>query len=193
MKEQISVRDFCLGYDACTAGSSWALGHCETMQDVWRTARPDWLVWVATRRRVLSAKELRLFAVSCAQEVAHMVNEAVARRALSAAEAYANGEISWEGLCVCRTELDAILQAKKSTPYCEFRSALWAIQATALASARVAAIDAASDSTDARICEKSGRERVELRRAIEARQAAWLRENTVPSFDADSFKEHIPL
>ena len=47
---------------ACTEGREWALAECATLGEVWATARPDWLIWVATRDGVLDDRTLGLFA-----------------------------------------------------------------------------------------------------------------------------------
>lgn len=57
----LSIAEFCERHGACEEGRQWAVIYCRTMQDVWQTARPDWLLWVASRPGVLSAETLRQF------------------------------------------------------------------------------------------------------------------------------------
>lgn len=54
--------------EACTPGFEWAISTCKTLEDVWNTAKPEWLIWVATREGVLSDRELWLFACHCAEQ-----------------------------------------------------------------------------------------------------------------------------
>lgn len=61
----ISIAEFCEHHNACQDGRDWAMANCKTMEDVWASARPEWLVWVATRRGVLDDRTLRWFAVFC--------------------------------------------------------------------------------------------------------------------------------
>ena len=55
-------------HDACTKGFRWATSECATLREVWDTARPDWLIWVATRQGLLSDRDLRLFACWSAEQ-----------------------------------------------------------------------------------------------------------------------------
>ena len=57
----LSIAEFCERHGACTEGRYWAMTYCRTMQDVWQTAQPAWLLWVASRPGVLSAETLRQF------------------------------------------------------------------------------------------------------------------------------------
>lgn len=58
---EFSIVEFCERHGACEEGRQWAAIYCRTMQDVWQTARPAWLLWVASRPGVLSAETLRQF------------------------------------------------------------------------------------------------------------------------------------
>lgn len=94
----MTIAEFCDLHSACEAGRDWALAECQTMDDVWATARPEWLVWVATRPGVLCDRSLRLFAVFCARQVEHLLTDDRSRRAIAAAERFANGEATQEEL-----------------------------------------------------------------------------------------------
>jgi hypothetical protein len=52
-------------HDACPEGYAWAVSNCSTMQDVWDTAKSEWLVWVATRPGVLDDDTLIKFSQKC--------------------------------------------------------------------------------------------------------------------------------
>jgi hypothetical protein len=82
----MTIEQFCDLHGACREGREWAMENCQTMQEVWDTAKPLLLIWVATRRGVLSDRELRLFAAARAAEVA-----AAAAAAARCATVYAAG------------------------------------------------------------------------------------------------------
>jgi hypothetical protein len=54
-------------HHACPEGYAWAVSSCKTMQDVWDTAKSEWLVWVATRPGVLDDDTLIRFLQKCAE------------------------------------------------------------------------------------------------------------------------------
>ena len=94
----MTVKEFMGTHRACREGREWAETTCETMDDVWRCARPDWLLWVATRPGVLTDRELRLFAVWSARQVQHLMTDARSLAAVDVAERHANGQASREEL-----------------------------------------------------------------------------------------------
>ena len=94
----MTVKEFMDSHRACVEGRQWAETTCETMHDVWRLARPDWLIWVATRPGVLTDRELRVFAVWSAGQVKHLMTDARSLAALDVAEKHANGQASREEL-----------------------------------------------------------------------------------------------
>ena len=76
---------------ACKNGIDWCKENCDTMEDVWdKLKRVDWLVWVATRKGVLTGKELRLFACFCARQNWNLLT-GKSRNAIEVAEWFANG------------------------------------------------------------------------------------------------------
>lgn len=83
---------------ACEKGYKWACENCATLDDVWATARPDWLIWVATHPGCLDDRTLRLFAVWCARQVQHLMEDERSIAALDVAERFANGEATSEEL-----------------------------------------------------------------------------------------------
>jgi hypothetical protein len=60
----MTIQEFCDLHGACPDGREWAMKNCRSMREVWDTAKPLWLIWVATRRGVLSDQELCLFAAA---------------------------------------------------------------------------------------------------------------------------------
>ena len=88
----MTVAEFCDAHGACREGREWALANCQTMREVWATAKPEWLLWVATRRGVLDDRTLRLFAVWSARQVQHLLTDSRSLAALDVAERHARGE-----------------------------------------------------------------------------------------------------
>lgn len=66
-REDLTIKEFCGLHSACGPGRKWALASCETMQDVWDKASPEYLFWIASRPDVLSCLELRRFLLACAE------------------------------------------------------------------------------------------------------------------------------
>jgi hypothetical protein len=88
----MTIKEFMDKHSACRDGRAWAEATCETMEDVWHWARPDWLLWLATRRGVLTDRELRLFAVWSARQVQHLMTDARSLAALDVAERHAKSD-----------------------------------------------------------------------------------------------------
>ena len=170
-EELLTIEQFCHLHDACKEGRDWALANCESMFDAWDKLPPKWLVWVATRRGVLSDKELRLFAVHCARSVEHLLTDQRSKDAIAVAERFANGEATKKELAAAyaaawtasRAAYAAAWTASRAAYAAAWTAALSAARAAwaaALSAARAAASDAATES-----------------------QADWLRANTRPSFE----------
>lgn len=154
--------EFCDIFRACPEGREWAVANCQTMDDAWATARPDWLVWIATRPGVLDDRTLRLFAVWTARQVQHLMTDPRSIAALDVAERHANGQATDE-------ELDSA------------RGAAWAAAwAAAGAAARDAALVAAGDAARAAAWDSAWAAAGDAARAA---QAAWLRANAKPDWE----------
>jgi hypothetical protein len=98
--KQEPLTSFLSRHRACHEGTTWALGNCATLDEVWAKAKPDWLVWVATRPGVLTCREVRLLGVVCARALL-ACGEKPDPRSLAAcqtAEDYANGKATHEAL-----------------------------------------------------------------------------------------------
>jgi hypothetical protein len=92
------MREFLRKHNACSDGYEWAMANCESMADVWETARPDWLIWVATREGVLSDCDLCLFACWSVRQVWDLLTDERSRNAVEVAERFAKGEATKEEL-----------------------------------------------------------------------------------------------
>lgn len=93
-----TIEEFCRIHHACSEGRKWALANCRDMQHVWDTAKPDWLMWIATRPGVLTDSELRRFAIFCARSVERLLTDERGKTAIAVAEKFLDGEASAEEL-----------------------------------------------------------------------------------------------
>jgi hypothetical protein len=162
----LTIEEFCDKHKACKEGRDWALANCESMFDAWGKLPPEWLIWVATRRGVLTDKELRLFAVFCVRSVEHLLTDQRSKNAIEVAERFVNGDATDEELAAA---------------WSDARDAAWAEACVAAVSgvrssahAAWAAYAAAYATCAAAYAAKAA--------CIES-QASWLRANTRPSFD----------
>jgi len=119
-------------HDACDDGYRWAMRECKSLSEVWQTAKPEWLVWVATREGVLNDQTLRLFACWSVRRVWHLLTDERSRNAVEVAERFARGQAT-------KQELAAAMAAARAAA----RAAAWAA-AWAASDAAWAASDAAS-------------------------------------------------
>ena len=133
-------------HDACDDGYRWAMRECKSLSEVWQTAKPEWLVWVATREGVLNDQTLRLFACWSVRRVWHLLTDERSRNAVEVAERFARGQATKQELAAARDAARAAAMA----------AAMAAARAAAMDAAWAAAMDAAMD-------------------AARAAQAAWLR------------------
>ena len=181
----MSIAEFCELHYACKEGREWALANCKAMADVWVTACPGWLVWVATRPDVLDDRTLRLFAVFCARSVEHLLTDQRSRDAIDVAERFAKGEATAEELSAARDAARdaasyaasdaarAASDAASDAAWSAARDAAWsAAWSAALSAALSAARDAARDAA-----------RSAARDAARSKQADWLRKNAAPNFE----------
>ena len=163
----MTITEFCDRHRACKDGREWALANCKTMQEAWDTARPKWLIWIATRPGVLDDRTLRKFAAWSPRQVQHLMTDPRSTHALDVAERHAEGLATDE-------ELAAAWDAA--------RDAAW----DAARDAR-AAWDAARDAArDARAAWDAARDAAWDAAWASARdaQASWLRENAKPNWEA---------
>ena len=83
-------------HHACADGYSWALKSCSTMQNFWDTARPDWLIWVATRKGCLTDRESWEFALWSAEQVRHLMTDERSTNALDVRRRWLDGNATGE-------------------------------------------------------------------------------------------------
>jgi hypothetical protein len=160
----LTIKEFCDKHKACKEGRDWALANCESMFDAWGKLPPEWLIWVATRRGVLTDKELRLFAVFCVRSVEHLLTDQRSKNAIEVAERFVNGEATDDELEAARAAACvAAVSGVRSSAH-----AAWAAWAATAAYAAYAATCAAAYAAKAACIES---------------QADWLMANTRPSFE----------
>ena len=155
----MTITEFCRKHEACSKGMKWAVKNCKDMNEVWQNAKPEWLVWIATREGVLTDKELRLFAVWCERQVQHLMPDERSIAALDVAERRANGNATDE----------------------ELRTAAWVARAAASDVAWMAAWRAAEAARDT-VGVARDTVGVVAREAVRAAQAEYLRKNCKPNF-----------
>jgi len=162
---------------ACLEGIKWASKNCETLQDAWDKAKPEWVVWLATQPGVLTERELHEFGLWCAEQVRHLMTDPRSIAALDAKRAWLDGKINDKLLKKAKNDAEtALLTLAQYAPI----PALWGadaalsaavgggdgvltIRATAFIAAGVAYV---SDERD----------------SVYAAQAEWLRKNIKPKF-----------
>jgi hypothetical protein len=144
------------------------------MQDVWQAAKPEWLVWVATQKGVLTERELRLFGCFCARQKWDKLTDERSRKAIEISELYAYGEATDEAMDVAAEA--AAWAAREAT-----RSAAWAAAWPAWAAWAVVDRSVAA----ARAAAWAAREATRSAAYVAARtdQANYLRSNCVPNFE----------
>ena len=219
----MTITEFCDRHGACREGREWALDNCHDLPHAWETIRPDWLVWMATRRGVLDNRTLRRFAVWSARQVQDLMTDPRSIAALDVAERYAEGQATNEELLAARDAAEAVwvagaaaraaaLDAAEAASEAAAEAAAGAAaEAAAGAAARAAARDAgyaaaqAAAETAAQAAEGAAEWAAEgaaewaaraardaardagwipVELSTLAAQAAWLRENATPNWEA---------
>lgn len=176
---EMTVEEFCGLHRACADGRDWAVKNCTSMEDAWGKLKPEWVIWVATRRGVLTGRELRLFAVWSARQIQHLMRDPRSLKALDVAERYANGLASDEELKVAREDAEIAADAARDGKWSDewvtaravTRAADWAAARDVACAAKLAAEWTAAWAA-----------RRAARAAAETSQVEWLRANTKPNF-----------
>jgi hypothetical protein len=173
----ITIKGFCKRHHACADDEKWAIDNCSDMKQVWDTAKPELLVWIATRAGVLTDEELRLFAICAARQVQHLMTDQRSINALDIAMRYLNGAATESELAVARRAAMRVSCTAANV------AALYAVIAAscagdaARASAATSARDAASASS-ATLFDAAWN-------AARDAQARYLRANCKPIFKGE--------
>jgi hypothetical protein len=183
-KRSSNIQEFCAVHGACNDGRQRAMANCADMAEAWRTLKPEWLVWVATRPGVLDDKTLRLFACWCVRQVWHLLTDERSRAAVEVAERFARDDATNEELIAASAAARdaayaAASDAARDAAYAAARTAarIAAAYAAARTAARIAARIAAAYAA-ARIAARiaaNAAARTAASAAARAAQAEWLR------------------
>ena len=186
----LTIEQFCDKFKACREGREWALYNCKDMDEVWQWAKPDWMLWIATREGVLTDMELRLFAIRCARQVQHLMDDQRSINALDVAELHINGFATDEELTAARAAADAAWVAAAAAWDADWaaaaaRAAAWASSgayaaAAADADSAAAAVAARAAADAARAAANAAWAGNEVYVVARECQVEWLRENCKP-------------
>ena len=182
----MTIEEFCDRHGACRSGRAWARKRCRDLPHAWDTARPDRLLWMATRTGVLDDRTLRHFAVWCARQVQHLMTDQRSLAALDVAERYAEGQATAKQLLSARHAAEAVWVAGAATGDAEW-AASSAAQAAAQAAELAASVDAAwaaSSAAQAAAQAAWASAGDAAWEAARAAQASWLRANAKPNWEA---------
>lgn len=160
----------------------WALENCATMLDVWERAKPELLVWVATRPGVLDDKTLRLFICWFVRQVWHLLEDKRIRNAAFVAEKFANGDATEDELTAARNVAEAAMAEGLVAMAVEWKSDLRAATFDAVN----AVVDCATEPVGEAVARAAARvaSRAAARYYVTRKdQAKWLRENAKPNFE----------
>jgi hypothetical protein len=127
----MTIEEFIAKYRPCDEAEKW-LRTQPDLQTAWHDARPEWFIWAATQKGVLTESEQRLFACWCVRQVWHLLTDERSRNAIEVAEKFARGEAT-------RDELDAARYAARYAARDAARSAAMAAEWDAARSAAMAA------------------------------------------------------
>lgn len=105
------VELFLTKHMACSDCKNWAVENCKTMQEVWDTAKPGWLLWLATREGVSSKKDLHRFSCWAVRQVWHLLKDERSRKAIDVKERWIEGKASDEELAAA---MDAAMDAART-------------------------------------------------------------------------------
>lgn len=146
--KNLTTKAFCWRFRACEEGAKFAaqFKHMRECYDALLRGEagedsPTWAIWVATRKRVMPERDLRLFAVKCARRVQHFLPDDRLIRVLAIADLYAIGDATAEELAAARKAADDIVWEQSA--WLVTASAVWrayvAVDAAAMKTANVAA------------------------------------------------------
>jgi hypothetical protein len=165
----MTISEFCERHNACQPGREWALANCVDMAEAWATAKPRWMLWIATRPGVLTNRELRLCFVQVARSVEHLMTDQRSRDVVAIAERHADGLTTDEELAAaCDAAYVAYAAARAAAAYAPVTSAARAAAYVAYAVASAYAYATAATAATAAASWQA--------------TAAWLRKNTSPNF-----------
>ena len=90
----MTIKRFCKKHDAFYRDRKWAMSlGIQSMEELWLRddIKPEWRIWIATRRGVMSDKDLRLFACWCIWQVRNLQPHPLLKLLLLEVERFAFG------------------------------------------------------------------------------------------------------
>jgi hypothetical protein len=117
-KGKQEIKDFMDKHGACADVREWSMTK-RSMSNVWKKAKHDWLIWLATREGVIEDKTLRMFACWCARNTPignekttwDMMLSEDCKNAVIVAEKYANGDATEKELSAALASASAYASA----------------------------------------------------------------------------------
>ena len=137
------AKDLLKQHSACQEAVTWC--DEQTIEESWANChRGDWMLWIYAKLYPDNIKELALAKGHCANTVSHLMKDERSTKAVDAAIAFGNGEISLKELKIAYTAADAAYAAAADAAYAAaaYTTAAAAYAAAAAAAAYTAAVDA---------------------------------------------------
>ena len=103
----MDIKKWLRDHSACAEGYKWAIENCQAMQEIWDTAKPEWLCWVALQDGVLTASELHEFGLWCAEQVRHLMVDPRSIVALEVKRKWIDGDATDDELAAARLAADS--------------------------------------------------------------------------------------
>jgi hypothetical protein len=153
----------------------WGLNNCKSMQEVWDNAKPELLIWVATRPGVLDDIALRRFACWCVRQVWNLLTDGRSRIAVETAERFCDGKATLVELNEVKGWAIDVKFLDNKARQIASEAASSAAGSTPQYAADIAACAAAGGTWNATM----HRDGI----AVMVAQAAWLRANVRPNFN----------
>jgi len=162
------IREYLKKFNACEEGYDWAVESCTTMQEVWDTCKPEWLIWLATDTDCTTDREKHEFGLAAAQQVEHLMTDQRSKDALKVKRRWLDGAAT-----------DEEFETAREAAWAAARVAAWAARVAAREAEGTAAWEAARAAARAAAGAAAG---TAAGTAAGATQAKWIRDNLKPDF-----------
>jgi len=176
------IREYLKKFNACEEGYDWAVESCTTMQEVWDTCKPEWLIWLATDTDCTTDREKHEFGLAAAQQVEHLMTDQRSKDALKVKRRWLDGAATDEEFETAREAAWAAARVAAWAARVAAREAAGAARAALeVAGAARAAAGAAAWATARAVGEVAQAAR-SAGAAARDTQAKWIRDNLKPNF-----------
>lgn len=143
--ECFTIAEFCELHGAFVEGHDVAKDDRLLSIDVWKSLPPEWVVWIATRKGVLSNRQLRSFILFCCENVAGLMYDERSKKAVLVARGFLDGELCEGSLAEAEEHAWAVVRevsnsAEKTASISDWQrkwaawTAKWAVASEASAS-----------------------------------------------------------